>query len=282
MSLIGAPDGPLFRAGISVFDVMTGLHPVIGILSALHHCDPPARAARGDQPRTRACAPTSHWPSATPSSSSWPARTANPYVRHTDRPARAVRRPGSTPSASATTTAGSGPACRASTDAGRLHRWPRAGSWACRTNCSAAWSSWCYLPAAPRDRGGAEARASRFVPHPLTPRRGRSARRLAIWSPCVRRSVAGWAPVLNRSADTGGAGTGEAATVQPDVDAGALLAHLQSQVTCAARLPPTGTVNSARYARKVAHISIGSPFSGTAGSGLLIRLITARSRCRLW
>ncbi|MFJ4622428.1 CaiB/BaiF CoA transferase family protein [Streptomyces sp. NPDC088812] len=35
----GAPDGPPFRAGISVFDVMTGLHSAIGILSALHHRD---------------------------------------------------------------------------------------------------------------------------------------------------------------------------------------------------------------------------------------------------
>ncbi len=39
MSLTGAPDGPPFRAGISVFDVMTGLHSVIGILTALHHRD---------------------------------------------------------------------------------------------------------------------------------------------------------------------------------------------------------------------------------------------------
>src|SRR5215210_3244158 len=39
MSLTGAPDGPPFRAGISVFDVMTGLHSVIGILAALHHRD---------------------------------------------------------------------------------------------------------------------------------------------------------------------------------------------------------------------------------------------------
>ncbi|GKQ39958.1 CoA transferase [Streptomyces sp. A012304] len=39
MSLTGAADGPPFRAGISVFDVMTGLHSAIGILSALHHRD---------------------------------------------------------------------------------------------------------------------------------------------------------------------------------------------------------------------------------------------------
>ena len=35
MSLTGDPDGPPFRAGISVFDVMTGLHGTIGVLAAL-------------------------------------------------------------------------------------------------------------------------------------------------------------------------------------------------------------------------------------------------------
>ncbi|RYG78484.1 CoA transferase [Yimella sp. RIT 621] len=35
MSLTGSPDGPPFRAGISVFDVMTGMHATIGILAAL-------------------------------------------------------------------------------------------------------------------------------------------------------------------------------------------------------------------------------------------------------
>ncbi|MFI9731075.1 CaiB/BaiF CoA transferase family protein [Streptomyces sp. NPDC052092] len=39
MSLTGDPDGPPYRAGISVFDVMTGLHAAIGILAALHHRD---------------------------------------------------------------------------------------------------------------------------------------------------------------------------------------------------------------------------------------------------
>lgn len=39
MSLTGDPDGPPFRSGISVFDVMTGMHSVIGILAALHHRD---------------------------------------------------------------------------------------------------------------------------------------------------------------------------------------------------------------------------------------------------
>jgi crotonobetainyl-CoA:carnitine CoA-transferase CaiB-like acyl-CoA transferase len=43
MSLTGDPDGPPYRAGISVFDVMAGMHATIGILAALHH-----RAASAD------------------------------------------------------------------------------------------------------------------------------------------------------------------------------------------------------------------------------------------
>lgn len=39
MSLTGDPDGPPYRSGISVFDVMAGNHAVIGILAALHHRD---------------------------------------------------------------------------------------------------------------------------------------------------------------------------------------------------------------------------------------------------
>ncbi len=39
MSLTGDPDGPPYRAGISVFDVMAGNHVVIGILAALRHRD---------------------------------------------------------------------------------------------------------------------------------------------------------------------------------------------------------------------------------------------------
>jgi len=39
MSLTGGPDGPPYRSGISVFDVMTGLQSAIGILAALHHRD---------------------------------------------------------------------------------------------------------------------------------------------------------------------------------------------------------------------------------------------------
>jgi crotonobetainyl-CoA:carnitine CoA-transferase CaiB-like acyl-CoA transferase len=37
MSLTGSADGPPYRAGISVFDVMAGNHAVIGILAALRH-----------------------------------------------------------------------------------------------------------------------------------------------------------------------------------------------------------------------------------------------------
>jgi len=40
MSLTGDPDGPAYRAGISVFDVISGMHAAIGILAALnarHH-----------------------------------------------------------------------------------------------------------------------------------------------------------------------------------------------------------------------------------------------------
>ena len=37
MSLTGDPDGPPYRAGISVFDVMSGLQSVIGVLAALQH-----------------------------------------------------------------------------------------------------------------------------------------------------------------------------------------------------------------------------------------------------
>ena len=43
MSLTGSPDGQPFRAGISVFDVITGLHATIGVLAALH-----AREATGE------------------------------------------------------------------------------------------------------------------------------------------------------------------------------------------------------------------------------------------
>jgi crotonobetainyl-CoA:carnitine CoA-transferase CaiB-like acyl-CoA transferase len=37
MSLTGDPDGPPYRAGISVCDVIAGLHTTVAILAALHH-----------------------------------------------------------------------------------------------------------------------------------------------------------------------------------------------------------------------------------------------------
>ncbi len=37
MSLTGDADGPPYRAGVAVFDVMTGLHCAVGILAALNH-----------------------------------------------------------------------------------------------------------------------------------------------------------------------------------------------------------------------------------------------------
>jgi crotonobetainyl-CoA:carnitine CoA-transferase CaiB-like acyl-CoA transferase len=39
MSLTGAADGPPYRAGVALFDVMAGLHTTIGILAALRHRD---------------------------------------------------------------------------------------------------------------------------------------------------------------------------------------------------------------------------------------------------
>jgi crotonobetainyl-CoA:carnitine CoA-transferase CaiB-like acyl-CoA transferase len=43
MSLTGDPDGPPYRSGVSVFDVIAGLHTAIGVLAALNH-----RAATGE------------------------------------------------------------------------------------------------------------------------------------------------------------------------------------------------------------------------------------------
>ncbi|HWG01541.1 MAG TPA: CoA transferase [Trebonia sp.] len=37
MSLTGSPDGPPYRAGISAFDVIAGLHTTISVLAALNH-----------------------------------------------------------------------------------------------------------------------------------------------------------------------------------------------------------------------------------------------------
>ncbi|RNL87546.1 CaiB/BaiF CoA transferase family protein [Halostreptopolyspora alba] len=43
MSLTGDPDGPPYRAGISVFDIMAGNHAAIGTLAALRHRDATGR-----------------------------------------------------------------------------------------------------------------------------------------------------------------------------------------------------------------------------------------------
>jgi crotonobetainyl-CoA:carnitine CoA-transferase CaiB-like acyl-CoA transferase len=39
MSLTGDPDGPPYRAGVAVFDVITGLHAAVAVLAALQHRD---------------------------------------------------------------------------------------------------------------------------------------------------------------------------------------------------------------------------------------------------
>jgi crotonobetainyl-CoA:carnitine CoA-transferase CaiB-like acyl-CoA transferase len=39
MSLTGDPEGPAYRSGVSVFDVMTGMNAIVGILAALRHRD---------------------------------------------------------------------------------------------------------------------------------------------------------------------------------------------------------------------------------------------------
>ena len=102
MSLTGDPDGPPYRAGISVFDVMAGNHALIGILAALRHRDATGEGQHVEvnllssaltgpgQPqlgvrrratscptgwatRTRACSRTSRCPPRTTTSSSPPA-----------------------------------------------------------------------------------------------------------------------------------------------------------------------------------------------------------------
>ena len=50
MSLTGDPDGPPYRAGISAFDVIAGLHTTIAILAALNH-----RNATGEGQHLDAC-----------------------------------------------------------------------------------------------------------------------------------------------------------------------------------------------------------------------------------
>ena len=68
MSLTGDADGPPFRAGISVFDVMAGLHGLIGVLAALHQRERDRRgpARRGEPARRRRCRGSSTRPGPTP------------------------------------------------------------------------------------------------------------------------------------------------------------------------------------------------------------------------
>jgi crotonobetainyl-CoA:carnitine CoA-transferase CaiB-like acyl-CoA transferase len=49
MSLTGAADGPPYRAGVAIFDIISGLHTAIGILAALNH-----RTATGEGQRVEA------------------------------------------------------------------------------------------------------------------------------------------------------------------------------------------------------------------------------------
>ncbi len=49
MDLTGSPDGPGYRAGVAVFDVIAGLHTAIGILAALAHRQ---RTGEGQQVET--------------------------------------------------------------------------------------------------------------------------------------------------------------------------------------------------------------------------------------
>ncbi|MCS5720784.1 CoA transferase [Herbiconiux sp. CPCC 203407] len=48
MSLTGDADGPAYRSGVSVFDVMTGMNAVVGILAALRHRDSTGGREHGD------------------------------------------------------------------------------------------------------------------------------------------------------------------------------------------------------------------------------------------
>ncbi len=59
MSLTGSPDGPAYRSGISVFDVIAGLHAAIGILAALNH-----RNHTGEGQHVEAQVKASMWKSA--------------------------------------------------------------------------------------------------------------------------------------------------------------------------------------------------------------------------
>ena len=70
MSLTGDPDGPPYRAGISVFDVMAGLHAVIGILVGPA---PPPRAAGSVSTSRSTCSPRPCPDWSTTRARTWPA-----------------------------------------------------------------------------------------------------------------------------------------------------------------------------------------------------------------
>ena len=74
MSLTGAPDGPPFRAGISVFDVIAGLHTGFGILAALVH-----RVATGQGQHVEANLMSSALSGMVNQTSAWVAGRVDPF-----------------------------------------------------------------------------------------------------------------------------------------------------------------------------------------------------------
>ena len=74
MSLTGDPAGPPFRAGISVFDVIAGLHSAIGILAALFH-----RVATGEGQHVEANLMSSALSGMVNQTSAWVAGGVVPY-----------------------------------------------------------------------------------------------------------------------------------------------------------------------------------------------------------
>ena len=88
MSLTGSADGPGYRAGISVFDVMAGNHAVIGILAALRH-----REATGAGSTSRStCSPRRSPDWSTTAPPGWPAGRFLPHGQRSPQrlPLRAV------------------------------------------------------------------------------------------------------------------------------------------------------------------------------------------------
>ncbi len=102
MSLTGAADGPPYRAGVALFDVMAGLHATIGILAALahrtrHRRGPARRGQPAGQRHVRAGQPGQRgagrrassrcgWATPTPACSRT-SRCRRPTARSSSRPA---------------------------------------------------------------------------------------------------------------------------------------------------------------------------------------------------